>query len=290
MDVLDRYGLRRERGNFWLSPVMSPGQTAEVFAPWGQGSIEDWFREYAQKTEAAFEEFIFSQLLKGERFQRSHFSMNFPLRVLAGDVRYWMHRLFRIAVSRSDELGIVEREDEEWDSMELLERKFYSRIPESERSNFQLTRPHYGSYFWDGDDEESRLDVLDELLEGNEFVESLDPVLELLASHHAHEDFSDQVSWVKEDFERAFYRKRSRVKVLLLETVDDRPVWDSTGGTDIFRDVMSFFDPKDRRLVIALRNGKSVSQIARELGHRGHAAVSRRLAKVKEELRRYLST
>lgn len=95
---------------------------------------------------------------------------------------------------------------------------------------------------------------------GSEVVSSLDPVL-VLRSYGAHEDLNNEVSWVKEDFERAFYHKRSRIKVLLMETLDDRPVWDaeegSAAGQALFRDVLSFFDRKGRRLVIALRRGKT---------------------------------
>jgi DNA-binding NarL/FixJ family response regulator len=53
----------------------------------------------------------------------------------------------------------------------------------------------------------------------------------------------------------------------------------------MFRDLLAFFDQRDRHLLVALRHGKTVSEIANELGHSGHAAVSRRVRSVKEKLR-----
>jgi len=292
-DYLQRHNIRRESGNFWLSPVMAPGmKDGTDFSPWGKGSPENWFRGYAARVEAAFEEFIFSELAGSRRLNASHFSVDSPLRVLAGDVRYWMHRLYRIAVARNDEFGVVEHEDKEWSPLEELERKILAEVEPAERTKFAITRPHYGGLLWDEDDEQSRREVLDELIGGSDVVGSLEPVLEVVRSHRAHEDFSKDASWVKEDFERAFYHKRSRVKVLLVETVDDRPVWDSTdlsaNGSVIFRDILSFFDQRDRRLVIALRHGKTVTEMARELGLRSHTAVSRRLARIKQRLRALL--
>jgi hypothetical protein len=88
-----------------------------------------------------------------------------------------------------------------------------------------------------------------------------------------HEDFSDRYSWVKEDFERTFYSKRSKIKVSLYEFIDECPVHDGVdtpGYQDIlFRDVMGFFDERDRRIILALRQGRTQSEIAEQMGHSG---------------------
>ncbi len=114
---------------------------------------------------------------------------------------------------------------------------------------------------------------------------SLAPVLEALRSHRAPEDFSARHSWVKEDFERSFFRKRERLKVTLVETVDDLPTWSACepdgDGDVMFRDLLAFFDQRSRHLLLAMRHGKTVSEIARGLGHKGHAAVARRVQAVK---------
>ena len=76
----------------------------------------------------------------------------------------------------------------------------------------------------------------------------------------------------------------------LLETVDDVPAW-SAGEPDgfadvLFRDLLAFFDRRDRHLLVALRHGKTTSEIARESGHKGHAAVARRVAAVRAKVRK----
>lgn len=289
-DVLACYNLKREGGNFWLSPVMAPGMTDGTdITPWGKGSAATWCRDYAIRVEAAFEEFIWTQLCSNSRLNRSAFAQDSSLRLLAGDVRYWMHRLYQIAVSRNNLFCVVEKEDKEWHPLEELERKILANVPEKERAKYQVSRPYYGGQLWDGDDPEERQHVLASLVEGNETLDSIEPVIEVLLSHHTNEDFSKNWSWVKEDFERTFYHKRSRVKVALIETVDDRPVWDSRESCElddaVFRDTLSFFNPRDQKLVIALRHGKSVGEMASDLGLRGHGAVSRRLARIKNRLR-----
>lgn len=53
--------------------------------------------------------------------------------------------------------------------------------------------------------------------------------------------------------------------------------------------MIAMLDQKERRLVIALRLGKSASTIARESGLRGHASVSRRIAALKTKVARLLN-
>jgi len=146
-----------------------------------------------------------------------------------------------------------------------------------------------GGTLWDPNDEGECEDVIEEMLSGGEVMESLDPVLDVLQSHRTHEDFSDRYSWIKEDFERSFHRKRNKVRVTLLETIDNLPAWSaeepSANGEVLFRDFLSFFDRRDRHLIVAVRQGKTLTEIASEVGHKGHAAISRRLAVVKNKLR-----
>jgi DNA-binding NarL/FixJ family response regulator len=82
------------------------------------------------------------------------------------------------------------------------------------------------------------------------------------------------------------------LKVVLVETIDEFPVWEahsSYGHEDlIFRDVLSCFDRREQRLLIALRHGKTVSEISREMGLTGNASVSRKLARIKKRLTRLL--
>ena len=123
-------------------------------------------------------------------------------------------------------------------------------------------------------------------------MESLDPLIELLHRHRTPEDFSSRYSWVKEDFERSFYSKRAKLKVDLIETIDDFPAshsGDHDGyGRVLFRDIVAFLDHRERRLMLALRQGRTISEIAACDGLTGHAAVSRRVKALKRKIKALL--
>ena len=150
-----------------------------------------------------------------------------------------------------------------------------------------------GGELWDSEDQEDCERVIDDMLDGLGILEPIDPVLELLQSHYTHEDFSEKYSWIKEDFERSFYSKRSRVKVVLVETTDEFPSWnvgESYGHDDvIFRDLLSCFDRREQRLLVAIRQGKTQNEIAEEWGLSGHASISRRISQIKQRVRQLLS-
>jgi hypothetical protein len=175
--------------------------------------------------------------------------------------------MYRIAVHRSDQFEVVEKQDDQWTPLEELESKILAHVAKDQRPQYRVTRPHYGGVLWEGNDPESREEVLEELIAGGEILDSLEPVIEVLKSDRASEDFANEWSWVKEDFERSFFHKRLKVKVRLIQTLDDRPVWDSQESCAVedlvFRHTLRFFDPKDQKLVIALRHGRTIAEMAR---------------------------
>jgi hypothetical protein len=62
---------------------------------------------------------------------------------------------------------------------------------------------------------------------------------------------------------------------------DDTPGY----GEILFRDLMAFFDERDQRIILALREGRTRSAIAEEMGHAGHAAISRRVKQIENKMR-----
>jgi len=135
--------------------------------------------------------------------------------------------------------------------------------------------------------------VLDDALTGAGVIESLEPVIELLQSQRAHEDFSNRASWIKEDFERSFYSKRAKFKVELVETLDDAPVWSTDEcdgyGEILFRDLLAALNVKERKLLLAVRMGRTVSDIAAAEGLSGHASISRRISVLKTRVQTLLA-
>jgi len=259
-----------------------------------RGRIDPLPNDYADRACAAFEKHIWMKLAPKARLRSDFFSPTSPLRLLAGDTLFWMHRLYRIALDRAEEAPeSQERECEEWEPLDQLERKLKACIPAKNHGKFYLRRPLAGGTICDIDDPEECDFFLDEMIQGAGVMDSLEPVIEALHAHRVHEDFSDHYSWVKEDFERSFYSKRSRLKVSLVETIDDMPVWSADDGQGyervLFRDMLAFLDRGERHLVLALRCGKTTTEIARELGHSGHAAVSRRIKKLRAKVKALLN-
>ncbi len=272
--VLQQRNLKRERANMGLTL-------------WG---CQDRTAAYARVIEEAFSKLIWSKLAPKRRFNPEFFSARSSLRLLAGDGRFWMNRIYRLALDRRENwFSPTSCKDESWKSMEELQREFDEAMAgEEERSEFLLRRPLMGGTIWLETDAEERNAVLDDALTGAGVMDSLEPVIELLQGQHAHEDFSDRTSWIKEDFERSFYSKRAKLKVELVETVDDAPVWstdDCDGyGEVLFRDLVAALDLKARRLLLALRMGKTVTEIAAAEGLRGHASISRRVTDLKKKV------
>jgi len=278
--ILRRHGLRKESTNAWLMPLFAE-----------RSMLDPTIARKATASVEAFNEYLWPKLA-GRRGLRNDFSPVSSLRLLASDTPYWMSRLYRLALARWDSMGPTRHEDRDWKSLDVLWEELRQQVPVEHLKGVTLSRPYYGGTLWDENDQRECDGVLEELLGDGGGQESLEPVLQVLNSSRTHEDFSDRYSWVKEDFERSFYSKRSKIRVSLVETVDDVPVWSAPEpegyGNVLFRDVLSFFDAKDRHLVLALRHGKTVSEIAREQGLKGHASVSRRLKRIRAKVREVL--
>lgn len=251
--------------------------------------------DYGRRARAAFSSFVWTKLVQSKRFGLKSFAAKSSLRLLAGDPMFWMNRIYRIALDRReycfDECDEVK--EPTWKPLEEIRSNLWQQIPEEERSKFIVRRPLQGGFIWDPEIAEDREDILNSAIDGDGVLESIRPVVETLLSSQDHDDFSSRNSWIKEDFERSFYSKRAKTKVTLVETFDDFPVWaveDNKGYEDVlFRDVLATLEPKERRIVIALRQGKRVSEISRDEGLAGHAAISRRMVSLKAKIKRLLA-
>jgi hypothetical protein len=270
--VLQGAHIERPRANLALSLV-------------GRYQLPD---DYASRVETAFAAFIWTKLLPGSRNQRGAFAKSASVRMLAGDVRFWMQRIFRIALERRELRMISVEDDPEWKPMDAIEQEFRRQLGSEDDSNYLVRRPLYGGDLWDPESASDRDDVIHQAIHGGTAQESLAPVLELLRTQRAHEDFSSQYSWVKEDFERSFYSKRAKLKVELISTADDAPVWE-TGDCDgysdlLLRDLLAVINTRERKLLLAIREGRTPCEIAKEQGLRGHATISRRIAALKNKV------
>lgn len=264
--------IKRPRANLALSLV-------------GRYQLPD---DYAFRVEMAFASFIWSKLFPGTRNQRSAFARTSTARILAGDVRFWMQRILRVALDRRETRMTSVKDDPEWKPLCLLDQEFRRELADEDLTKFQLRRPLYGGDLWDPESPTDREGVIQEAIDGGGSQQSLAPILDLLRTQRAHDDFSNCYSWVKEDFERSFYSKRARLKVELISTIDDAPVWDTSDcdgySALLFRDLLAFVDPKERKLLLAIREGQTPCEIAKAEGLRGHATISRRIAALKRRI------
>ena len=275
-ESLKRCGLERLRPNMSLMMV---GRDAL-----GAG--------YKEGVEAEFSRFIWSRLTHGSRRSRAFFSAtSSPLRLLSGDIRYWMHRLYRVALYRR-EMFQPTPEERQRVSLEDVKAELARQVGADYADRFAVRRPLVGGHVWFAEDAGERDAVIGEALGGAGVMESLAPVIELLNTQHAHEDFSSRYSWVKEDFERSFHSKRARLRVQMIQSVDDAPVWDVSecdGYQSVLeRDVFAALDLKSRTLLLALRAGKTVCELGRDAGLTGHASISRQVQRLQAKLRQIL--
>jgi hypothetical protein len=235
---------------------------------------------------AAFERYIWTKLAPQSRLRESFFSSSSPLRLLSGDISFWMNRVYRVALDIQESFREVDSSEKTWRPLGEVAAELSESLPPHLRDRVRVRRPLCGGDLWDIHDAEERELVIEEAINGAGVMDSLEPIIELLHTHRAHEDFSDRYSWVKEDFERSFYSKRSKLQVVLIETVDNAPAWsaDDHDGYDrvLLRDILAFLNPRERKLFLALRQGRTVGEIAAREELSGHAAVSRRVKALKK--------
>lgn len=278
--TLARYGIKEKRkANFWLHPL-------------GFDDDEPSPRAYARAASRAFSAYLWPRLVRRSGLRMPDFSPRSSLRLLADDSRYWMNRLYRVAIARAEGFEEADQDDDRWRPIETFEKRARAALPDLDWSLFEFRRPLKGGYLWWPDDQDECDAVIDEMLSGHAVMDSITPVVDALLSQGAHEDFAETYSWIKDSFERSFYHRRAKLKVSLVQTTDDAPCWDADepSGYDavLFRDVLAMLDLKDRHLVIGLRHGENLSSLARASGLRSHAGLARRLKALRARLKTVL--
>lgn len=276
--ILERHGIRKKvRCNLWLTPF----------------GLGEYRPDFGERCRNAFEEFVWPIMVPGSRHQARFFAADSPLRLLAGDSRFWMHRIYRTALSLYEELPPTTHREKSWKSLSVLRKGLFNDHPTLSPDSVIVRRPRMGGELWEPTDEADCRRVVKRAMSGDNERCSLEQVIDIVLSDRAHEDFSDRHSWVKEDFERSFYSKRSKLKVTLVETVDSFPAWEAAEPQGyeqlLYRDVLSILDVKERRLVVALRQGKTATELAKEYGYADHSPMSRSIAALKTKVGRLLA-
>lgn len=268
-DVLTKHGLPLLKQGHW--PFSVPDVWADHILP----------SDADQRLAQAFAAHVWSHLTRGSSLNA--FSADEPLRLLAHNLDFWLPHIDTVATRRMAAFPRVE----------IANEKEASLLAEARRdlpAEVEINRPLKGGYVWLGEDEAR--EATRELVEVADQHGHLRGIIDAIRSHRV-EDFSERWSFAREDFERKLYGKRvRRVKISFVELHDTIPVHgrDAEVHEDLlWGDLIAVVDPKERRIVVCLRNGVTrVGDIAKELGYANHSPVSKRLAHIRREAARYL--
>jgi hypothetical protein len=152
-----------------------------------------------------------------------------------------------------------------------------------------MGEPCKGGDIWTGEDEAA--EALAWTVEEADRTSQLRGILDAVRTHRVEDDFSARWSYAREDFERKLYRKRAKVRVRFVELTDTIPVQGPEAevvGNVVTADFLALLDPIDRQVVVLLRSGLTkLTDVAEELGYANHSAVSKRLARIREQAQAY---
>ena len=213
------------------------------------------------------------------------FSSSEPLVVLAHSPDFWLPYMDLMIQRHCREWGRVPEDSDEQRRV-LAEGQRQLDVPGTVR------RPCFGGEVWFG--EEEAWEAANEMVEVADEQGRLRGIIEAVRSSRVQDDFSDRWSWVREDFERKLYAKRIKPKVRFVELDDTLPVHGPDVEAEIERsllwqDLFAVLNPREKEIVVCLRNGSGTTDIARELGYANHSPVSKALARIRRKAERLLS-
>ena len=239
--------------------------------------------DFEDRLSRAFAHHIWPLLIKNSPV--SAFSLRDPLVVLSHNLDFWLPYLYRVI---EDRLRGFPRCDFETPDQAVTLLRLRCEVPEG----VTVDLPRKGGDIWAG--EADAWKVAQELVEAADRHGRLRAVIDAVLSNRIQDDFSDCWSYDREDFERKFYHKRSKVKVAFVEIPDTVPVHgpDSECAENLlWEDFITLLDKKEHRIVVCLRKGiTGVGEIGRELGYANHSPVSKALKKIRIKAQQYFES
>ena len=155
-EILRQHGIDRPNSNFWLWPF-SEGIQLRCLENVRRFPREELSRltdnhlsRLVSIIPAAFEGWIWKRLVRSKRYAIRDFAKDFSLRLLTGDVRFWMHRLYRIAIGLYESFPPTDDEEESWRSLDEIQihlNQMYPQVGPKELSPHAATawRPSLGT-------------------------------------------------------------------------------------------------------------------------------------------------
>jgi len=212
----------------------------------------------------------------------SAFSKDDPIKILAHNLDYWLPYAYSFIEKQLETHGRVPIEDKE-------QEKEFKKIKKKVPQEVEVCRPLIGGPIWQGEDE--AWNATKEIVEIADRNGKLRNIIEAVKSNRIKDDFSNEWSYAKEDFERRIFKKRSKIKVTFVELHDTPPVhgpYSELHEDLLWEDFLGLLDTKEKRIVVCLRNGiTKIGEISRMLGYANHSPVSKSLSKIRKKALKY---
>lgn len=264
--TLQRHGLPLLRAGQW--PCSPASLKSERLLP----------EDFADRLQRAWASTIWRHLMPASGLRS--FAKDEPIRLLAHNLDFWLPPAVSVIESALREFPVVSNG---------IEEAPVHLIDGTELAGAVRANPRKGGDIWTGEEQAGWF--VEDVVEEADAHGRLRGILDAVRSNRVQDDFSSHWSFAKEDFERKLYSKRSRVRVRFVELTDTIPVQGpetEVVGSLVTGDFMALLRPKDREVVVLLRSGMtSLTDIAAHLGYANHSAVSKRLARVREQAKAF---
>jgi hypothetical protein len=266
--TLERFGLPLLHGGQW--PFWAELNSPDPYLP----------ADFHQRLTQAWGATVWRHLMPTSPISR--FTKDDPIRILAHNLDFWIPA---VAEAMEDEMRT-------WPIVDTGITPGPVRLSNGELlEGATMGGPRKGSDIWTGEYEAA--EFVERTVEAADQTGRLRDILDAVRSHRVHDDFSDRWSHAKEDFERTLNHTRSRVKVTFVELDDTTPVHGPETeivGQLACSDFLALLNPKDREVVVILRSGvTTLTEVSRILGYSNHSAVSKRLARIRDQAARYFN-
>ena len=209
------------------------------------------------------------------------FSSRDPIRLLAHNLDYWIPPVTSVIQETLGTYPVVVGDGDLPDRVSLVDGSTLDgAIP---------GWPRKGGDLWRG--EEEAAEFVDWTVEAADSTGSLRGIIDAVRSHRLDDDFSPQWSNARIDFERKLHRTRNKVSVKFVELKDKTLVVGPESeieGRLVTADFLALLSPKEREIVVLLTSGwTTLGQVAEQMGYANHSAVSKKLARIRDEAIRY---
>lgn len=222
------------------------------------------------------------------------FSEHDPIQVLTHSPTFWLPHALRVCYERA---SWFERIESEWSEQQRKHVDDVNAHPLNLEVGVRYEASRRGGTLWQGESEAA--EATDDMVEYADAGGHLRSLIEAVLSNRAHDDFTSCWSHEKEDFERAMYHKRAKIKVSFVELPEQEAIHSAFTQLEpsperdvvdrlMFNDFLTLLDAKNRSIVICMRRGlTTASEISRALGYANHSPVSKRLRQIRKAAQRF---